>query len=469
MASESARPEPPTLASRGPGRPFPVRRKRSGGPAGREMALQPLLVIGGRPPYPVWSGGQWGAVTGGFGKGPGTDATGCGLEQQPVGRARQARGCSLRSQMASLEEGGRRKVSANQAHAVFPEGLPASAPQGDLLFLLDSSASVSHYEFSRVREFLGQLAAPLPLGPGALRASLVHVGSQPYAEFPFGQHSSGAVVQDAIRAAAQRMGDTNTGRALAYAKKQLFDTEAGARPGVPKVLVWVTDGGSSDPVGPPMQELKDLGVTVFIISTGRGNRLELSAAASAPPEKHLHVVDVDDMSIIAQTLRDSILGRWEEKELWGVPTGSPSRRDGARLQEDLEPPLSALSIGWMSLGGPRESPLAVKTGAPREGSRHGVTGRAWPGGGQVARVLAFHLAAVPAAPRSRSPRAGLSPPLAAVVICPAAAPSLRLYCGGAWTPGIKHPQGPRQGTYLADAARSRTQSSAPSNRTQGRC
>ncbi|XP_075406004.1 von Willebrand factor A domain-containing protein 1 [Tenrec ecaudatus] len=186
-------------------------------------------------------------------------------------------------------------------------GLPASAPQGDLLFLLDSSASVSHYEFSRVREFLGQLAAPLPLGPGALHASLVHVGSQPYAEFPFGQHSSGAVVQDAIRAAAQRMGDTNTGRALAYAKKQLFDTEAGARPGVPKVLVWVTDGGSSDPVGPPMQELKDLGVTVFIISTGRGNRLELSAAASAPPEKHLHVVDVDDMPIIAQTLRDSIL------------------------------------------------------------------------------------------------------------------------------------------------------------------
>ncbi|XP_016072328.1 PREDICTED: von Willebrand factor A domain-containing protein 1 [Miniopterus natalensis] len=188
-----------------------------------------------------------------------------------------------------------------------PPGPQASAPQGDLLFLLDSSASVSHYEFSRVREFLGQLAAPLPVGPEALRASLVHVSSRPHTEFPFGQHSSGAAVQDAIRAAAQLMGNTNTGLALEYVKEQLFAEAAGARPGVPKVLVWVTDGGSSDPVGPPMQELKDLGVTVFIVSTGRGNFLELSAAASAPAEKHLHFVDVDDLRIIAQELRDSIL------------------------------------------------------------------------------------------------------------------------------------------------------------------
>lgn len=184
---------------------------------------------------------------------------------------------------------------------------------------------MSHYEFSRVREFVGQLVGLLPLGPGALRTSLVHVGSRPYTEFPFGQHSSGEAVQDAIRAAAQRMGDTNTGLALAYAKEQLFAEVAGARPGVPKVLVWVTDGGSSDPVGPPMQELKDLGVTVFIVSTGRGNLLELSDAASAPPEKHLHFVDMDDLHIIAQELRGSILGRWEEAGPGGTPAGSRKR------------------------------------------------------------------------------------------------------------------------------------------------
>ncbi|XP_015357008.2 von Willebrand factor A domain-containing protein 1 [Marmota marmota marmota] len=202
----------------------------------------------------------------------------------------------------------------------------ASAPQGDLLLLLDSSASVSHYEFSRVREFVGQLVALLPLGPGALRASLVHVGSRPHTEFPFNQHNSSQAVQDAIRAAAQRMGDTNTGLALAYAREQLFAEAMGARPGVPKVLVWVTDGASSDPVGPPMQELKDQGVTVFIVSTGRGNLLELSAAASAPAQKHLHFVDVDDLHIIAQELRGSILDAMQPQQLYASEVTSNSFR-----------------------------------------------------------------------------------------------------------------------------------------------
>ncbi|XP_039330233.1 von Willebrand factor A domain-containing protein 1 [Saimiri boliviensis] len=221
-------------------------------------------------------------------------------------------------------------------------GPPASAPGGDLMFLLDSSASVSHYEFSRVREFVGQLVAPLPLDTGALRASLVHVGSRPYTEFSFGQHSSGKAAQDAVLASAQRMGDTHTGLALAYAKEQLFAEAAGARPGVPKVLVWVTDGGSSDLVGPPMQELKDLGVTVFIVSTGRGNFLELSAAASAPAEKHLHFVDVDDLHIILQELRDSILDAMRPQQLHATEITS----SGFRL---AWPPLLTADAGYYVL------------------------------------------------------------------------------------------------------------------------
>lgn len=218
----------------------------------------------------------------------------------------------------------------------------APAPQGDVLFLLDSSASVSHYEFSRVREFVGQLVAPLPVGPTALRASLVHVGSRPHSEFSFDQHSSGAAVRDAVLVAAQRMGDTHTGLALAYVKEQLFSEAAGARPGVPKVLVWVTDGGSSDPVGPPMQELKDLGVTVFIISTGRGNRLELLAAASDPADTHLHFVDVDDLPIIAQRLRGAILDATQPQQLRASEVTSNSFRLAW-------PPLLAASSGYYVL------------------------------------------------------------------------------------------------------------------------
>ncbi|XP_033288553.2 von Willebrand factor A domain-containing protein 1 isoform X1 [Orcinus orca] len=258
-------------------------------------------------------------------------------------------------------------LSLRLARSGAERGPPASAPQGDLLFLLDSSASVSHYEFSRVREFLGRLAALLPLGPGALRASLVHVGSRPHTEFPFGQHSSGSAIQDAIRAAAQRMGDTNTGLALAYAKEQLFAKAAGARPGVPKVLVWVTDGGSSDPVGPPMQELKDLGVTVFVVSTGRGNLLELSAAASAPAEKHLHFVDVDDLHIITQALRGSILDAMWPHQL----RASEVTSSGFRL---AWPPLLTADSGYYLL---ELAPSAEPGTARRQQLPGNATGWAW--------------------------------------------------------------------------------------------
>ncbi|XP_036603641.1 von Willebrand factor A domain-containing protein 1 [Trichosurus vulpecula] len=211
----------------------------------------------------------------------------------------------------------------------IPEPGPAThtpAAQGDLLFLLDSSASVSYYEFSRVKEFVGQLVQLLPLGPGAVQTSMVHVGSEPTVEFPFDQHRSGAAAQEAIRAAKQLMGDTNTGLALDLAKEQLFTTKAGARPGVRKVMVWVTDGGSSDDAQAPMQALKDLGVTVFIVSTGRGNFLDLSAAASQPPEKHLRFVDVDDLQIIIPELRGSILEAMRPQELHATEVTSHSFR-----------------------------------------------------------------------------------------------------------------------------------------------
>uniref|UniRef100_A0A8C5NPE3 von Willebrand factor A domain containing 1 n=1 Tax=Junco hyemalis TaxID=40217 RepID=A0A8C5NPE3_JUNHY len=184
----------------------------------------------------------------------------------------------------------------------------ASNTEGDLLFLLDSSASVSRYEFSKVKEFMWDLLQPLAFGPRDVQASIIHISTSPSMEFPFDRHLSGAGLRSAIAATRQRMGDTNTGKALALAKEKLFSSQAGARPDVPKVLVWVTDGFSTDDISEPMQLLKDMGVTVFIVSTGRGNFLQLSAAASAPSDAHLHFVDVDDLPIITPELRDAIRG-----------------------------------------------------------------------------------------------------------------------------------------------------------------
>ncbi|XP_062821848.1 von Willebrand factor A domain-containing protein 1 [Anolis carolinensis] len=209
-----------------------------------------------------------------------------------------------------------------------PRGSEPSAPdlEGDLLFLLDSSGSVSYYEFSRVKEFIADLLRPFRFGPHDVQTGVVHISTLPSLEFPFDRYLSSGAVQHAVRGIRQKMGDTNTGKALSFAKEKLFTEEAGARADVPKVMVWVTDGFSTDDVSHPMRLLKDMGVTVFIVSTGRGNYLELSAAASQPPEKHLHFVDVDDLIIITKELRNAITGVMEAKRLRATEISSSSFR-----------------------------------------------------------------------------------------------------------------------------------------------
>ncbi|KAM9217559.1 von Willebrand factor A domain-containing protein 1 isoform 1-T1 [Leptosomus discolor] len=201
-----------------------------------------------------------------------------------------------------------------------------SNSEGDILFLLDSSGSVSFYEFSKVKEFMWDLVQPFTLGPKDVQTSIIHISTTPTMEFPFDRYMSSRTLQQAIQGTQQLMGDTNTGQALSYAKEKFFSDEAGARPDVPKVLVWVTDGFSTDDISEPMQLLKDMGVTVFIVSTGRGNYLELSAAASQPPEKHLHFVDVDDLPIITEELRDAILDVIQANRLHAVDITSSSFR-----------------------------------------------------------------------------------------------------------------------------------------------
>ncbi|XP_053546506.1 von Willebrand factor A domain-containing protein 1 [Bombina bombina] len=186
-----------------------------------------------------------------------------------------------------------------------PQFVPDS--EGDLTFLLDSSGSVSYYEFAKVKEFIKDLLHPFKFGPQDVQASIVHISTEPVLEFPFNQYDSSRQIQGAIQNIKQQMGDTNTGKALAYVKENLTKGQFGSRENLPKVMVWVTDGLSTDDISQPMQMLKDMGVTVFIVSTGRGNYLELSSAASQPSDTHLHFVDVDDLRIITKELRDSII------------------------------------------------------------------------------------------------------------------------------------------------------------------
>lgn len=96
------------------------------------------------------------------------------------------------------------------------------------------------------------------------------------------------------------------------------------------MLVWVTDVTPAAPWG-PHAGAEDLEGLIFIVSTGRGNLLELSAAAHFPAEKH-PFVDVDDLHIITQALRGSILVGGEGPG--EPPAGEFGKRAGKRLRRN---------------------------------------------------------------------------------------------------------------------------------------
>uniref|UniRef100_A0A3B4YH61 von Willebrand factor A domain-containing protein 1 n=1 Tax=Seriola lalandi dorsalis TaxID=1841481 RepID=A0A3B4YH61_SERLL len=171
----------------------------------------------------------------------------------------------------------------------------------DILLLLDSSGSLANYEFSRLLHFTAELLRPFSLGRGHVRVGLLQVGTTPNLKFDLDVHSSQESLQTALQSVSHLQGDTNTVAALKVAQRLLTEKN------VPKVLLWLTDGVEPGDVDKPMTELKAQGVSVLIISTVHGNYQVLQRVVTPPLESHLYSVDIDNIDIITEDLREAII------------------------------------------------------------------------------------------------------------------------------------------------------------------
>ncbi|XP_034029216.1 von Willebrand factor A domain-containing protein 1 [Thalassophryne amazonica] len=194
------------------------------------------------------------------------------------------------------------------AQNTAPEGV-LNCCEGDVLFLLDSSGSVSSYEHSRMLTFLSELLLPFSLGEDQVRVGLLQVGTNPHLEFGFDTYNTQSGLQGALQRIKPLRGDTNTVEALIMAKDMVLrsGTADGTRAGLPRVLVWLTDGVKPGDVIGPMAELREEGVAVLVVSTGHSNYQVLRQVVTPPVENHLYFVDIDDMSIITDDMRDAII------------------------------------------------------------------------------------------------------------------------------------------------------------------
>ena len=150
------------------------------------------------------------------------------------------------------------------------------------------------------------LLRPFSLGRGHVRVGLLQVGTNPNLEFGLDVHNNQESLQKALQSVSQLQGDTNTKAALRVAQGLLTETDEN----MPKVLLWLTDGVEPGDVGGAMAELKAQGVSVLAVSTVHGNYQVLQRAVTPPLESHLYSVDIDDIDIITEDLREAIISMW---------------------------------------------------------------------------------------------------------------------------------------------------------------
>ena len=177
--------------------------------------------------------------------------------------------------------------------------------EGDILLLLDSSGSIAQYEFSSLLLFTADLLRPFSLGRGHVKVGLLQVGTSAKLVFDLNAHDSQESLQTALQHVRHLQGDTNTVAALRVAQRLLTETEES----LPQILLWLTDGVQPGDVGEPMTELKERGVSVLIVSTVHGNYQVLQRAVTPPLESHLYSVDIDNIDIITEDLRNAIIGK----------------------------------------------------------------------------------------------------------------------------------------------------------------
>ncbi|XP_057896322.1 matrilin-2 [Melospiza georgiana] len=163
----------------------------------------------------------------------------------------------------------------------------------DLVFIIDSSRSVSHYDFEKVKEFILTILQFLDISPDATHVGLIQYGSTVKQEFSLKTFRRKQDIERAVRRMMHLSTGTMTGLALQYAVNIAFSETEGARPlrqNVPRIIMIVTDGRPQDPVAEIAAKARNSGILIFAIGVGRVDMNTLKSIGSEPHEEHVFLV-----------------------------------------------------------------------------------------------------------------------------------------------------------------------------------
>ncbi|RXN29074.1 collagen alpha-3(VI) chain-like protein [Labeo rohita] len=179
-------------------------------------------------------------------------------------------------------------------------------PRGDkrdVVFLIDGTTKM-RTEFPAIRDMVQRVVDKLDVGLDNVRVSVVQYSDDPKLEFLLNEHSTKEEVRQAVRRMRSKGGNRlNTGQALEYVSKNIYQRSAGSRveDGVPQFLILVTGGKSNDDVSGPATQLKLSRVAPLAVGAHNADEEELKLI-SFSPELTYTIKDFQQLSAVEQEL-----------------------------------------------------------------------------------------------------------------------------------------------------------------------
>ncbi|XP_020898609.1 collagen alpha-6(VI) chain-like [Exaiptasia diaphana] len=121
---------------------------------------------------------------------------------------------------------------------IFPDKAVTITTKADVVFVMDSSGSISKDDYRKEKEFVKQLANIFDISRNQARASVIIYDDNPKLIFSFEDELDNRNVSAAIQGLQHLKGHTRIDKALAVAENVFTD----ARPTVPRIAFILTDG-----------------------------------------------------------------------------------------------------------------------------------------------------------------------------------------------------------------------------------
>ncbi|KAI5615278.1 hypothetical protein C0J50_10878, partial [Silurus asotus] len=177
----------------------------------------------------------------------------------------------------------------------------------DVVFLIDGTTMMQR-DFPAIQDTILNIVEKLDVGLDKVRVSVVQYSEDPKLEFLLNERSTKDEVRQSVRRMRSKGGRIlNTGQALSWVSKNIYQRSAGSRieDGVPQFLILMTGGKSNDDVSGPANQLKLSYVAPLAVGSENADSEELKLISLRPEQAHI-IRDFKQKPGVEQQLLTSI-------------------------------------------------------------------------------------------------------------------------------------------------------------------